>query len=208
MAIGYEIPLGYERYSSIYGRGKEVIGWSLYDTLTYISGTTLSLDFFTNVRANKSLSNMETAGALPAPKSFLIRAPRFFVKQRPRSVAVAAATNPNTGALDNLVQLTNQGVARLIVGSKEYGFVPLWMLCSGGGVTGQMSQGGAATGLVDYATVGVPDARNVWSLTKPILVESQVNFKVELIWDAPLTLAGGNLDLTIALDGDMLRAIQ
>jgi len=203
-----EIPLEYGRYSSIYGRGKEVIGWSLYDTLPYVSGTTLGLEFFTNVRANKSLSNMETAGALPAPKSFLIRAPRFFVKQRPRSVAAAVASNPNTGAVDNLVQLTNTGIARLIVGSKEYGHVPLWMLCSGGGVAGVISQGGAGTGIIDYATLGTPDARNVWTLTKPILVESQVNFKVEVTWDTPITLAGGNLDLCFALDGDMLRAIQ
>lgn len=203
-----DIPLGYQRYSSIYGRGQEVIGWSLYDTVTYVSASTLSLELFTVVRANRSLSNMEAAGALPAPKSFLVRAPRFFVKQRPRSVAVATATNPNTGALDNLVQLTNTGVARLIVGSKEYGFVPLWMLCSGGGVAGVISQGGAGTGIVDYATVGIPDARNVWTLSKPILIESQVNFKVELIWDTAITLAGGNTELCIALDGDMLRAIQ
>jgi len=202
------VPPEYQRFSSIYGNEKEVLGWPLYDTVTYVSGTTLSLELFTQMRGNKSLSNMEAAGALPAPKSFLIRAPKFFLKQRPRSVAAAAATNPNTGATDNLIQLTNDGVFRLTVGSKEYGFVPLWQLCSGGGVAAAMTQGGAGTGIIDYATLGIPDTRNVWSLSKPILIESQVNFKVELFWSAPLTLAGGNLDLQVMLDGDMIRAIQ
>jgi hypothetical protein len=202
------VPLDYQRYSTIYGNQKEVIGWPLYDTVTYVSAATLSLELFTAMRANKSLSNMEAAGALPAPKAFLVRAPKFYVKQRPRSVAAAAATNPNTGVTDNLVQLVNDGVFRLIVGSKEYGYVPLWQLCSGGGVMPAMTQGGAGTGLIDYATLGVPDCRNVWSLSKPVLIESQVNFKVELYWSTVVTLAGGNVDLQVVLDGDMIRAIQ
>ena len=202
------VPIDYQRYSTIYGNQKEVIGWPLYDTAPYVSAATTFLELFTTMRANKSLSNMEASGALPAPKAFLVRAPKFFVRQRPRSVAAAAATNPNTGVTDNLVQLTNEGVFRLIVGSKEYGFVPLWQLCSGGGVAAAMTQGGAGTGIIDYATLGVPDVRNVWSLSKPILIESQVNFKVELAWNTPLTLAGGNVDLQVVLDGDMIRAIQ
>src|SRR4030095_12542018 len=203
-----EIPLEYRRYASTYPAGSEVLGWALYDTVTYVSPATLSLELFTTARGNRNLSNMEAAGALPAPKSFLVRAPRVFLRQRPRAVAAAAVTNPNTGATDNLVQLTNTGVFRLIVGSKEYGFIPLWMLSSGGGVQGYISQGGAGTGIIDYATLGVPDTRNVWSLAKPIHIESQVNFKVELYWDVAVTLAGGNLEIQIVLDGDMIRAIQ
>lgn len=204
-------PAEYQRYNSQYAGQIESIGWKWWDTQTYTSGTTTSLTNFFNVRATPDLSNMEVAFQLAAPKAFLIRAIRFFVKQRPRSVARAAATNPQTGALDNIAQLINTGVFQLTIGNKVYNQEPLWCITAGGGASGVIGAEGATAdpgAQSDYAQNGIADPRAVNTLAKPIFIAPQINFNASLSWPAAITLAGTNTDLTILLDGDLLRPVQ
>lgn len=204
-------PPEFERYQTQYGGQLESIGWKLWDTQTYVSGTTTQLPQWFNVRATQDLSNMEVAFQLPAPKAFLVRAIRFFVKQRPRSVARAAATNPNTGAMDNIAQLINTGVWVLTIGNKQYNMEPLWCLTAGGGATGVLALEGATAdpgGAIDYAQNGIADPRAVNTLTKPLFIAPQINFTAVVTWPVALTLAGGNTDISFLLDGEQLRPVQ
>jgi hypothetical protein len=204
-------PQAYEQYNSQYKGQLEAIGWKWWDTQTYVSGTTTSLPAWFNVRTSPDLSNMETAFQLPAPKAFLCRAIRFYVKARPRSVARAASTNPQPGGIDDVTQLINTGVWALTIGNKIYSMEPLFCLTSGAGVWGNMAIEGATAdpgGLVDWGQNGIPDPRAVNTLPKPIFIGPQINFTAVVTWPAALTLAGGNTPITFILDGDLLRPVQ
>jgi hypothetical protein len=202
-------PKEYRDYNTQYGGKIEAVGWKWWDTQTYVSGTTTSLPQWFNVRATPDLGNMEIAFQLAAPKAFLIRAIRFYVKQRPRTVSPASGAG--VGAFDNIAQLINTGTFTITVGNKQYTLDPLWTLTSGGGAFGAMA---AATAVattqmyVDYATNGVPDPRAVNTLSKPLFIGPQINFSGVMTWPAALTLNGGNTDLCVLLDGDILRPVQ
>lgn len=211
LPIQRDYPVEYDRYSTQYAGQIENIGWMLYDTATYTSAATVTLRFFNAVRASRDLGNMELASQLPAGKAFLVRALRFMVKQEPRSVARAAAGTVQTGAVDNVARLGYTGAMRLIVGSKVYCEFPLWMIPAGGGAYGQYASDGDVADpgeIQDWANNGVPDVRNAYTLSKPIFIPPQMNFYVDCFWAAALTLAGGNTNVTIALDGELLRPVQ
>lgn len=206
-----DYPPEYERYNTQYAGQKESIGWKWWDTQTYVSGVTTSLVQWFNTRATPDLSNMEIAFQLAAPKAFFCRAVRFFLKQRPRSVARAAATNPNTGAVDNIAQLINTGVWTFTIGNKVYNQEPLWNLTAGGGASGIIALEGATAdpgGAIDYGQNGIADPRAVNTLSKPLFIAPQINFSATLTWPVALTLAGANTDITMLLDGDLIRPVQ
>lgn len=206
-----DYPREYEAYNTQYQGQIESIGWKWWDTQTYTSGTTTALTNFFNVRATPDLSNMEVAFQLAAPKAFLVRAIRFFVKTRPLTVSPAAASGSATGVFDNIAQLINTGVMTLTIGNKAYDLEPLWCLTAGGGAYGSMAvavAGGNALAYFDYAQNGVPDPRAVNTLSKPLFIGPQINFNARIDWAAALTLQGGNVALTLLLDGDLLRPVQ
>lgn len=199
----------YAQYNSQYLAGKEVIDAALWDTLTYTSATTTLLTFFNAVRATIDLSNMRSAGQLPAPESFLIRAIRVYVKNRPESTATDAAGALQTGSYEDIQLLTQTGVLTLNIGQKDYGIYPLHLLGGGGGPFPALAVDNVliAGGAVSFATNGRPDVRCVYTLAQPILIKSQINFNATIQWNAAVTLVR-NVNLTVVLDGDLIRAIQ
>lgn len=206
-----DYPEEFTAYNTQFPGAKEVLGWQLWDTQTYLSGVTTALPQWFNVRATPDLSNMETAFQLPAPKAFLLRVIRFFVKQRPQSVTPVAVTGPQTGAMDNIAQLINTGVFVFTVGSKPYVMSPLWFLTAGGGAAGYMAlatSAGGASIYTDMAQNGIADPRAVASLSKPLFIAPQINFTATVTWPAALTLAGGNTTITFMMDGDLVRPVQ
>lgn len=202
-----DFPPEYERYNTQYGGEKEVIGWMWWDTLPYVSGTTTQLTFFNAVRATLDLSNMEVAGQLAAPKAFLLRAPRLFIKQLPEATVAAATGATQTGAINDVAQLMNTGVAVLTIGNKQYAQWPLWTLMAGGGPHG-IWQTGDIDVVVQYAQFGPPDNRVPYILSKPQFIAPQINFNVQITWPAALTLALGDSNLCFGLDGDLIRPVQ
>jgi len=203
-------PREYQAYNTQYQGQIESIGWKWWDTQTYTSGTTTQIQQWFNIRATHDLSNMEVAFQLAAPKAFLIRAIRVFVKLRPRLVSPAGASGAAVGAFDNIAQLINTGVMTFTIGNKSYALEPLWCLPSGGGAFGAMTIGISGTGAsyVDYATSGVPDPRAVNTLPKPLFIGPQINFTAMIDWPAAITLDGGNTTICLLLDGDLLRPVQ
>lgn len=206
-------PQEYEAYNTQYAGQLEAVGWQWWDTQTFVSGTTVQLtNYFATLRATIDLSNMEVGGQLAAPKAFLIRAIRFFVKNRPAMVSPQTAT-PQTGNFDNIAQLINTGVFTFTIGNKQYSMNPLWCLTAGGGASGAMAiamsgGGGVQSNYVDYAQNGIADPRAVYTLSKPLFIPPQMNFNARVDWAAAITLNGGNTTLCFLLDGDLLRPVQ
>lgn len=197
-------------YAAKYQNKIEAIGGQLWDTQSFVSGTTLVLPgFWGTVRATLDVGNMPTAGNLTGDTAFLVRAVRFYAKQRPRAV-VGLSAAAQTGALDNISQLINTGVFNFTVGSKNYGQFALWGLTAGGGASGLMAAAGATAANVyyDVAQNGIADPRAVFTLNKPIFLTPGMVFKGDLLWPAALTLSGGNTDLCLMLDGDSYRPAQ
>jgi hypothetical protein len=200
----------YNRYRTTYP-DIEIIGGMLWDTVQYTSAASLRLTFFNAVRATPDLSNMDTPSMLSNNKGFLIRALRFKVLQQTRAVARAADGAVQPGAFDNIAQILNTGFFRLVIGSKPYAELPLWMIPGGDGALGHLATDGdiPTTGVVvDYATNGVPSPDNVLVLSQPLFIAPLVNFYVEILWAAAITLAGGNTNVQVLFDGDLMRPVQ
>lgn len=196
-------PPEYAAYNTQYKGNIETIGWKWWDTQTFTSASTTALTQFFNVRASLDLSNMEVAFQLAAPKAFLIRAIRFFIKSRPTGITAATVSNVTieTGLFDDLAQLINLGVFQLTIGNKTYNMEPMWCLTAGGGAYGILTTG-------SYAQSGIADPRAVNTLSKPLFIGPQINFTARIDWPNTLTLAGGNPAVCILLDGDLLRPVQ
>lgn len=203
-----DYPKAYLKYATQMDKF-EVINGALWDTLTYTSATTLRLTYFTATRATVDLSNMEVAGQLPYPKAFLARSLKVFLKQRPESVNEVAATNPQTGAVNNIAQLFNTGALQITIGSKNYGTYPLWVFGCAGGPSGIMLQSNIliAGSYADYAQSGRAHSRDGFTFAVPLFIEPQMNFNVDLQWGAVVTLTR-NLTLTVAFEGDLIRPVQ
>lgn len=196
-------PPEYQAYNTQYGGNIETIGWKWWDTQTFTSASTTSLVQWFTTRTSLDLSNMEIQFQLAAPKAFLVRAIRFYVKTRPSAITVAAVggVNIETGVFDDVTQIINTGVFQFTVGNKTYNMEPLWTLTAGGGAYGILTTG-------SYAQNGIADPRAVNTLSKPLFIGPQINFTARVDWPATITLAAGNPALTILLDGDLLRPVQ
>ncbi len=201
----------YQQYATLTG-GREVITGALWDTLLYTSATTTVLNFFQQTVAATSfdVTNLLTPGQLAYPTQFLVRAIRFFIKQRPESINQVGPAAIQTGAINNVFQLVNTGLLVITHGAKEYGRYPLRELTCGNAPFGaiQVSNiliGGAA---VDYGQNGYPDGEDIFTLGKPLLIETSMNFLYQLSWPAGAVTLTRNLNLCLALEGDLIRPVQ
>jgi hypothetical protein len=144
---------------------------------------------------------------LAAPKAFLIRAIRFYIKFRPFLATAPAGGNAQVGAFDDCVQIINTGVFQLTIGNKVYNLEPLWCLTAGAGAFGILTEA-STTLTASYAQNGIPDPRAVNTLSKPLFIGPQINFTARIDWPVTITLSAGNPTLCILLDGDLLRPVQ
>lgn len=191
--------------------GREVIHGAIWDTLLYTSAATVTLNFFQQTVAATSfdVTNLQTPGQLPYPTQFLVRAIRMWLRQRPESVDAVAATNIQTGALNNVHLLVNTGILIINHGSKEYGRYPLRDITAGNGIAGSLHVSNVLIGgaTADYAQNGLPHVKDVFALAKPLLIETNMNFLYSMQWPAALTLTR-NTSICLALEGDLIRQVQ
>lgn len=192
-------------------QGREVIHGALWDTLTYTSAATVTLNFFQQTLAATSpdVTNMLTPGQLSYPNQFLVRAIRMWLRQRPESINAVGAGNVQTGATNNVALLVNTGLLVITHGNKEYGRYPLREITAGNGLYGNLSVSNILVGgaVADYAQNGFPHSRQIFTLAKPLLIETAMNFLYQVTWPAALTLTRNTL-ICIALEGDLIRPVQ
>lgn len=90
-----------------------------------------------------------------------------------------------------------------------YGHYPSWMFPAGGGAHGGIAVRDIliAGGATDYGQLGTMHAHDVYTLAKPLFIEPQMSFQVTMTWAAAQTLTR-NINLCVALEGDLIRAVQ
>lgn len=187
----------------------ERIPWTWFDTQTYTSGTTVSLDFFQTVNNDKNLSNMTAAGQIPAPQFFdLYQCSVAYLT--PASIAAAGAIATSVGAINDVRSLSN-GAAVFSVADKQYWQGPQFALPCGGGPAGVASLSGTYTAgqgqVIQHANNGNADLRNRYSFWGDITLPHNQNFLWRLTWTAPITLALGNTSVRVWMDGYLYRRV-
>jgi hypothetical protein len=158
-----------------------------YDTLTLVAGTAVYRFFTVPVGGAKSrlLTNMTLAGQLPAPQSLKINAVRVIAK---------------TGTSAQVVDLINRSYVVFKVGEKEQLVAPTFFFSAGAGLYNNIT--------TDQAQNGMPDARSLWALEKPVVIGVSQNFYLDIVYDvAPVTATAG-IQVCVALDGALVRGVQ
>lgn len=150
-------------------------------------------------------TNLTQASRLESPRSFLVRAVRFYVE--------------SDIALADLESLYKNYVLALIVGEKNYQLAPIWFFPQGGGAfgMGNLSTARLASTIQEQGNLnGIPDPRaiNVIAENLAVKIEQGENFRVELQGNTFTTTAaagtvfGQGLNMRVVLDGVLSRQVQ
>jgi hypothetical protein len=200
----------FAQYKVTYGSALEFIQDTLYDTVTYTSGTTTTLSVLNTARNDLSLGNLP-GQSLPDRTGFLVLGWTLKLFVVPRSTARAASSSAQTGAASDIALLFQSAWLAFKLLDKDYGTIPLDLIPGGAGPFAVMSAEGATAdpgGIVDYATNGWPDARNVYTLEEPLFIPPLIVIQASLNWPAAITLASGNTKIRITAHGLKVRPVQ
>jgi len=235
------IPLASQAANYDVNRIGEVEGvrQTLYDFQLYPLLGSLALNFFANpigqgvttspgavVGSTKTITdtNMELAGQLPNPKSFLVEsieiltfpgnsgAANTFTQQPPYDfVAVPTDLLPlSAGGVNDVWNINNTGHLQFYIGSKSYldetplhRFPPKSFV----GVDGAVASNSATT-----AALAIAAARSMgrpYFLDPPIFLRATQNFRITLDWPALVpTISTLNARIGVILDGYLYRNSQ
>ncbi len=158
----------FDAFKVEFGDNLEYIPDTLFDTQNYVLAGQLQLNYFVARAATPDLGNLALGNTLPARTGFLIMSMRVYCDSPPQATSVVATGTVQTGNTSNLCQILNRGTVSFEILAKSYGDYPLWMLPAGGGVHTVMQTGDIDV-VIDYATNGVTDARNMYVLEEPLL---------------------------------------
>lgn len=203
-ALNDPIPPEWDQYVTQSPIALEVVQDVLFDTLTYTSASTTELIFFAQSLASvkKDITNMAQPGMLPNPESFLIMAPRLYVKWAPTFATTVAAST-----ISDLVQLVNTSIILFTFGNKKYGPFPAWMFSAGSYPDMRMTGAGAeATNkYLTYGQIGGP----LFAFFPNCMISPLQNFNVTMSWPSgAVTLGAGNPAISWVLEGQRARAVQ
>lgn len=188
---------------------------TLYDTQTAASAGLATLNFFTNVNSDVTLSNMETAGVLPAGQYFDVW--RIFVDANrlptvTNIAGVGAGPTPTAaGAFNDLATIlhTGRAVVTFTMFNKPLGPIPLTFFGNSGSAEGliQPALSGAyaatTTQIAIYQTARMPD-NGGWPANGTLRIPPQTKFGVTINFASGVTL-GADTPLRITLLGVRYR---
>lgn len=185
------------------GRSPEAIWHVAYDTQTFASTSTTSLDFFSAINADKSLSNMEAAGQFPAPQAFEMHTIAADLWPSATPVTTDAAT---AGAANDIYLLMFVGRPRwtFTLQQKAYGPYPLSVLHASGGPEAFIS----STVATSSQQIGRNMPHGGWNYQGTITIPAQTSFQFNVTWAAAQTLKVTNWLLRIGLFGVLSRAVK
>jgi hypothetical protein len=190
---------------------EDVVNQPIYDSFSVASGTawpnvtTLFAQSMGQSGKTLAQTNMIAAGILQAPQRLFVQSYRVFIG------------NDTTIADMNSI-LRNVSVT-LTIGKKPYFEGPVWLLTAGAGalVTAAAQVGTAPTGSAPLFSTsnGSPDQRNVFSLSKPFMLEEgesfSVTFRAETAFNTQANTtnpAGVGATVYFVLDGELYRGVQ
>lgn len=199
------------RGSAVGANWSEVVWWQYFDSQAYVSGTTTKQTFFAAPSADRTLSNLEQPGQIPAPGQFEIYNIMFDVRSTlPVTLQTVAGPLTTAGVLNDLALLISGLNERptwtFFLSGKEYGPFTLLTLGGSGGVTGFGYGSSIATssGQIQYAR---NDPSNGWNYFGSLIIVEQSNFKVVLNWNAAATLTADKLNV-VSMQGVLSRKVQ
>lgn len=159
----------------------------IYDTLLLVAGTAQYRFFTVPIGGAKTTlqTNMQLAGVLPAPQSFVVHAVRIIAK---------AANSVGTS------DLIHRSRAIFHVGEKDQLLAPTCLFSAGAGLYNNIT--------TDIAQNGFPVASSLWALMKPVVIGVSQAFYLDLLYDvAPATACAG-YSVLVVLDGYQTRGVQ
>lgn len=188
---------------SVPGGNMEAVAWDVFDTATYVSGTTTSLTFFTTTRTSPRLSNLSPAGQFPNPQFFRLYSMSLDVMVAPTAAGTQATVFED---MHKLLYGDSNGAPTFLftLANKQYGPFPLSRMHATGGPQGFGYSTGTTVGEA-YANNSYPDGGYIFA--NSILIPPQQAFSVTLEWDSAQTLGGGDTRLRPVLHGTLYRRI-
>jgi len=216
--------------------GAEGIRQSLFDHILYPTAGLNQLNFFQNpqgagvatalgaaVGSTKTIAdtNMDSAGMLPAGKSFLITsaevcfyaglsaAANTFVPAVP-SVFAAVAAAAVAGQINDVATFYLSGSLKLFIGSKTYlEEAPLLRFPPKTQLTFDSAMASNSATTAEIAAVSGKVSGRPYIVEPPIYLENNQNFVVQLNWPAVVaTPSGFNARVAVILDGYLYRNSQ
>jgi len=179
----------------------EALPWVLYDTQTFVNASTTQLQFFQTVQSDKTLGNMEGAGALPDPQFFEI----WYITVD--FLFPAVTTNAGVaGDMNDLLIFENAGRATIEISmsNKVTGPWPVRSAHASGGPIGTIASA-VVTNTQNYSNNGPQDG-GLW-IGGQIVLPPKVNFAVTLRLAAVQTLNTNNLPICVGLHGVLHRRV-
>jgi len=173
--------------------GKEGIRSSLYDFQAYAAAGQTSLNFFQvpigQAGKTKADTNMETAGALPSPKQFIIETLEvYFYPGVPIDTIAPTATNTAKQA-DDMYQFAQSGYLDLFIGSKSYlTEAPLGRFPMSCGLNVEQSISGVFAAPLMVKSQYAQTSGLIYRVQPEITLEPTQNFNVSLNWPVAVAL--------------------
>ncbi len=188
--------------------------WSpRYDFTTYAAAGQTSLTFFQNPvgQAGKTLAdtNTESAGALPAPKQFLVTGIQvaFFPGVNPSTYGAGAPNN----FWNDMYSVFQSGYLDFFIGSKSYlQDAPVGKFTNSFRLAGESAIADASTAAANQnAQIGYAAFAGPRYEITPIRLVSNQNFSVSLVWPTAVALPSTvNGRIGVILDGFLYRLSQ
>jgi hypothetical protein len=156
----------------------EAIPWVMYDTQLYAQAGSQALSFFTTLPApaDKTITNMPIAGALPNPWYFEIQKVYFDALT---GYTTNAATGGAASDIDILLK-TGRGIASFNLSDKTYGPFPLTFFGGSGGTQAMIS---STVATVSQQTANVRD-NGGFPQNGSLIIPPQTQFSWVLNWVA------------------------
>lgn len=174
---------------------------TIFDTQSYVDNTTTTLSFFQTVQNDKTLGNIQSAGALPAANAFAISAISAEWLIGPEAGGVAGGA----GVSDvNLLMITGRPTLKFTMADKDYGPWPLAYAGAAGGVT--LEGYGTTTADANAAGYANISPNGGYFLGNSLILLPNVQFSVTVTWAAAQNISADRR-LRVSLHGTRYRRV-
>lgn len=187
------------------GASPESIWHQAFDTQDFVSAATVDLSFFLETDTDRTITNMQAAGAFPEPQWLTIYDITLDMRGDVVSSVVGVDQGVGRGRDLGRILLVGRGTWLLNISDKNYGPYTLTTLHgTGGPIVYGWSGNTAATGNAQYAINTLSPG---WNYYGSLIIPPKTNFNVALHWGAAQTLNATPVPLVLSLWGILSRRV-